>query len=209
MWKINFGNSRERFQKCVTGGPWDSPSIWSQAGSWWRRQWYESTTSMKGASPSLESCISTRRLAVRQSNPFKPIQWQLQRKYEDKDKYEGRGPYRQEGWYVGQSKVKIVQTHWRALNSWNAHYIHNIDWSNSQSFNCEILGDDRQAPAGSRDIPGSQDWTKIPIPGLLKIESRDFSGFGKAQKTMFSKTYIGFQTTLESVGDSQNLSKSI
>ena len=52
-----------------------------------------------------------------------------------------------------------------------------------------------QAPAGSRDIPGSRDWTEIPIPGFLKIKSRDFSGFGKAQKTMFSKTFIGFQTT--------------
>ena len=66
-----------------------------------------------------------------------------------------------------------------------------------------------QAPAGSRDIPGSRDWTKIPIPGLLKIKSRDFLGFGKAQKTMFSKTFIGFQTTLESFGDSKSLSKSI
>ena len=68
---------------------------------------------------------------------------------------------------------------------------------------------DEQAPAGSRDIPGSRDWTEIPIPGFLKIESRDFSGFCKAQKKMFSKTFIGFQTTLESFGDSLNLSKSI
>ena len=28
--------------------------------------------------------------------------------------------------------------------------------------------------------------------GFLKIKSRDFSGFGKAQNTMFSKTFIGF-----------------
>ena len=74
-------------------------------------------------------------------------------------------------------------------------------------FSLSPTGD--QAPAGSRDIPGSRDWTKIPIPGLLKIKSRDFLGFGKAQMTMFSKTFIGFQTTLESFGDSQNLSKSI
>ena len=45
--------------------------------------------------------------------------------------------------------------------------------------------------------------------GFLKIKSRDFSGFGKAQNTMFSKTFIGFKTTLESFRDSQNLSMSI
>ena len=66
-----------------------------------------------------------------------------------------------------------------------------------------------QAPAGSRDIPGSRDWTEIPIPGFVKIKSRDFSGFGKAQNTMFSKIFIGFQTNLKYFGDSQNLSKSI
>ena len=32
-----------------------------------------------------------------------------------------------------------------------------------------------QCPAGSRKIPGSRDQTQIPIPGLLKIKSRDFS----------------------------------
>ena len=63
-----------------------------------------------------------------------------------------------------------------------------------------------QAPAGSRDIPGSRDWTEIPIPGFLKIKSRDFSGFSKAQKTIFSKTFNGFQTTLGSFGDSLKLS---
>ena len=31
-----------------------------------------------------------------------------------------------------------------------------------------------QAPAGSRDIPGSRDWPPIPIPGFLKIKSQDF-----------------------------------
>ena len=66
-----------------------------------------------------------------------------------------------------------------------------------------------QASAGSRDIPGSRNWTEIPIPGFLKIKSWDFSGFCKAQKTMLSKTCIGFKTTLESFGDSYNLSKSI
>ena len=66
-----------------------------------------------------------------------------------------------------------------------------------------------QAPAGFRDILGSRDWTKIPIPGFLKIKSRDFSGFDKAQQTMFPNTLIGFQTTLESFGDSKNFSKSI
>ena len=66
-----------------------------------------------------------------------------------------------------------------------------------------------QAPAGSRDIPGSRDRTEIPIPGLVKIKSRDFSGFGKAPNAMFSKIFIGFQTNLTSFGDSQNLSKSI
>ena len=29
--------------------------------------------------------------------------------------------------------------------------------------------DDDQAPAGSRDIPGSRDFFKIPIPGFSKI----------------------------------------
>ena len=38
----------------------------------------------------------------------------------------------------------------------------------------------------------SRDWTEIPIPGFLKIKSRDFLGFGMEQKTMFSKTSIGF-----------------
>ena len=70
-----------------------------------------------------------------------------------------------------------------------------------------IVSGARQAPAGSRDISGSRDWTQIPIPGFLKTKSRDFSGFGKAFKTMFLKTFIGFQTTLEYFGDSQNLSK--
>ena len=65
----------------------------------------------------------------------------------------------------------------------------------------------QQAPAGSRDIPGSRDWTQIPIPGFLKTKSRDFLGFGKAFKAMLLKTFVGFQTTFEYFWDSQNLSK--
>ena len=49
---------------------------------------------------------------------------------------------------------------------------------------------DDQAPAGSRD------WTEIPIPGFLKMKSRDFLGFFIAHKTIFAKTFIGFQTSL-------------
>ena len=44
-------------------------------------------------------------------------------------------------------------------------------------------------PCGIPGIPGSRDWTQIPIPGFLKIKSRDFSGYGMAHKTMFSNTF--------------------
>ena len=50
-----------------------------------------------------------------------------------------------------------------------------------------------QAPAGSRDIPGSRDWTEIPIPGFLKMKSQDFSGFGIAQNTMFQRLLLVFR----------------
>ena len=49
-------------------------------------------------------------------------------------------------------------------------------------------------PCGIPGIPGSRDWTQIPIPGFLKMKSRDFSGFGTAHKTMISNTFIDFQS---------------
>ena len=53
--------------------------------------------------------------------------------------------------------------------------------------NIADVGAPGQAPAGSRD------WTEIPIPGFLKIKSRDFSGFGRAQKTMFQRLLLVFR----------------
>ena len=40
-------------------------------------------------------------------------------------------------------------------------------WFDFQSLN--TVEYHRQAPAGSRDIPGSRDFFKIPIPGFSKI----------------------------------------
>ena len=41
-----------------------------------------------------------------------------------------------------------------------------------------------QAPAGSRNISGSRDFFKIPIPGFSKIWSRDFSGSPEPRKRL-------------------------
>ena len=49
-----------------------------------------------------------------------------------------------------------------------------------------------QAPAGSRDIPGSRDWPPIPIPGFLKIKSRDFLGFLYSTQDNVCKDFYWF-----------------
>ena len=53
-----------------------------------------------------------------------------------------------------------------------------------------------QCPAGSRKIPGSRDWTSIPIPGLLKIQSRDFSGFWYSTEDNVYKDFYTFSDSL-------------
>ena len=53
-----------------------------------------------------------------------------------------------------------------------------------------------QAPAGSRDIPGSRDWSQIPIPGFWKMISRDSLGFIISNRRMISKAFIGFWTKI-------------
>ena len=57
-------------------------------------------------------------------------------------------------------------------------------------INYHICSD--QAPAGSRDIPGSRDWPPIPIPGFLKIKSRDFSGFLYSTQDNVCKDFYWF-----------------
>ena len=47
-------------------------------------------------------------------------------------------------------------------------------------------------PPGPSEIPGSRDWTQIPIAGFWKIKSRNFLGLIILNKTLISTTCIGF-----------------
>ena len=66
-----------------------------------------------------------------------------------------------------------------------------VDKSLDEFLNSAWRGQ-RQCPAGSRKIPGSRDWTSIPIPGFLKIQSRDFSGFGYSTEDDVYKDFYMF-----------------
>ena len=61
---------------------------------------------------------------------------------------------------------------------------------------CSSIKSVEQCPAGSRKIPGSWDWTSIPIPGLLKIQSRDFSGFWYSTEDNVYKDFYTFSDSL-------------
>ena len=81
------------------------------------------------------------------------------------------------------------------------------NWLNSLMFTLMMLQPVLLDFSQQQALAGSRDFQLIKILGFLKIKSRDFSGFGIAQKTMFTKTFICFQTASGSFLYSQNLSK--
>ena len=96
--------------------------------------------------------------------------------------------------------IPVLQSTYQALSERGQNRGSSGDDNNTKTYY-------QQCPAGSRKIPGSRDWTWIPIPGFLKIKSRDFSGFWYSTEDDVYKDFYLFQTASGSFLYSQNLSK--
>ena len=171
LWKVNFRKSKGRFQKCVR---WDSPSIWSQAGRrWWRRQWYESTTSMKGAFLSLERELHIDTKASQSgnlihSNPFN-----------DNDRENTKTKTRMRGeLYMGRkagSSVNLKLNHSKSLKSITflkctqhpSHWLIKLPLS-------QILGDERGHKDASKGglVPAGTFLLWVTLPGPCSTLSK-------------------------------------